>query len=349
MACMVLAGCGRIGHDQAGEGAWKERPARYARCFQVFERGADRQVIVFGSATHGDTLAVLILGPGGQSLPERLAVMSTTHLPFIEAIGRQEKVIAAAMVGRSQGAYWQKRRSAGTLAELANADGVDRERLVEQRIDALFDYPFGRSQVRSRALGLLEVPVTEYMEEHPLGRAEWIRFFGTVLGAERIADSLFDGIVQRYYSRMHESQRNEAPKVFFGSAWQGSWHVPSGDSYMARLITDAGGSYAFADRAQNGNIAVSLEEVIAQGSQCQRFGAILAHGGEVSTLDMTGDARVAALPVLRNGAFYLDSERSDVFGAALLEPDVLLAELACVFRDTACDAAAHRYVFRPVQ
>ncbi|MBK9177384.1 MAG: hypothetical protein IPM46_13830 [Flavobacteriales bacterium] len=181
-----------------------------------------------------------------------------------------------------------------------------------------------------------------------MGRAEWLRFFGTVMGAERMADSLFEVIALRYDAEAGRSSRGApGPVVFFGSAWQSQWHVPPGNSYMAHLIQDAGGRYAFADRSGDANIGLDLETVSAAARKADRFGVILAHGGAVTRLDMTGDARLAGLPVLRKGAFYLDSEQSDVFGMALLEPDALLRELACVLRSDTCSCTGHAYVFRP--
>ena len=79
------------------------------------------------------------------------------------------------------------------------------------------------------------VPVTEYLEVHPLGRAEWLRFFGVLFGVERKADSLYSTIAERY-TRVVVADTSNRPTVVFGSYWQGQWFVPSGNSYMARLI-----------------------------------------------------------------------------------------------------------------
>lgn len=326
---------------------WRERANRYARCFQVWERGEERKVIVYGSQDRSDTLAVIVIAP--DSAADRVAVMSTTHLPFVEAIQRGGRVVAAAALGRVRGAYWKRRAEDGSLVEIMGAQGADGEVLIAQRVDAIFDYPFGRSNVRSTNGSARRFPVTEYMEEHPLGRAEWIRFFGTVLQAEVEADSLFEAIVRRYVAKEHESVASARPRVFFGSAWQGTWHVPPGDSYMARLINDAGGDFMFSASKGPSNMALGLEAVVAAAADAGRFGVILSHGGRVGALEMTGDTRLADMPVIHAGGFYMDSERSDIFGEALLEPDVLLGELNCIFRDTACDASGHRYVYRPAQ
>lgn len=349
LGALILCSCRSDAPREGSTSGWVEHENRFARCFQVFGKGEQRRVIIYGSPDRADTLKVLTFGKGEWPSPERLAVMSTTHLPFIEAIGQGAHVIAASSIQRLSEGYWRRRAEEGSLAELTGANGNDDERMVALRIDAILDYPFGREQVRHGPSEALRIPVTEYLEDHPLGRAEWIRFFGSLLGAEHAADSVFEAIVGRYLARVRGSGIVDRPSVFFGSAWQGAWHVPSGQSYMARLIGDAGGDYLFASTMGPANQSMTLEAVVSSALKADRFGVIMAHGVPVKTIDMTGDARLASMPVLRSGAFYLDSERSDIFGKALLEPDVLLEELGCVFRDTACDGSRHRYVFRPVQ
>ncbi|HRH37972.1 MAG TPA: hypothetical protein PK760_06490, partial [Flavobacteriales bacterium] len=104
------------------------------------------------------------------------------------------------------------------------------------------------------------------------------------------------------------------------------------------------------DRSSGGNIALDLESVIVDVRSADRFGVVLAHGGALAPKDLCGgDARIADLPVVRNAAFYLDSERADIFGEALLQPDVLLEELSCVFHPGKCKVMDTRYVLRPVQ
>lgn len=350
-ATVLLAGC-RPSVPAADSAGWSERPCRYARCFQVHQRGEERKVIIFGSANRADTLDVITIpAPSGDDHTlQRIGVLSTTHVPFITALGMVDRIAAATYIDRARSKELSERLMKGRLVEVATADGVDRERLMQARVQAIFDYPFGRSQVRSALPGSRFIPVTEYLEEHPLGRAEWLRFFGVLLGEEGRADSLFDAIADRYLEEVTRNASPEtAPVVFFGSAWRGQWHVPPGNSYMAHLVRDAGGRYAFADRIGEANIGLDLEAVSVAMRSADRFGVILAHGGEVGRLDLTGDARLAELPVMRRGAFYLDSERSDVFGRALLEPDVLLRELACVIGTDTCSGVRHTYVFRPVQ
>lgn len=358
-AVTALVACsGDRGPTEGGD--WVEVPNEHARCFQIFSRGVERKVIVFGAGGHGDTLAVYQKRTGEDNgdgdeiaLPplDRIAVLSTTHLPFISALDRTDRLMAATNLERIRDAATRERIALGEVREIATADGIDREQLLLAKAQAVFDYPFGQVAHRATSPDQLFIPVTEYLEEHPLGRAEWLRFFGVLLDVEERADSLYATIEGRYAgASSFAANMTYRPRVFFGSAWQGQWHVPPGNSYMAHLINDAGGDYCFSDRTSSGNIAIDLETVITEARAADRFGIILEHGGELHRIDIAGgDERIAALPVMRSGAFYFDSERSDIFGQALLEPDVILEELNCFFHPGKCQVRASKYIFTPVQ
>ncbi|MGV3637881.1 MAG: ABC transporter substrate-binding protein, partial [Flavobacteriales bacterium] len=189
------------------------------------------------------------------------------------------------------------------------------------------------------------VNVTEYLEEHPLGRAEWLRFFGMLLGCEDRADSLFAAVAHRYtFLRGTRQHLPGEPTVLFGSHWEGRWFVPPGNSYMATLIHDAGGRYVYADSVAQGNIALPLERLLIQGDTVDHLGVLLAHAGPVAPAVLAGgDPRVQALRSLRRGAFFGNSATSDLFGQALLEPDVVLRDLRCIFHPGTCTGLAGTY------
>ncbi|MBK9177383.1 MAG: hypothetical protein IPM46_13825 [Flavobacteriales bacterium] len=146
---MVLVGC-RPAAPANENGDWTERSCRYARCFQVLQRGEERRLIIFGSASRSDTLDVITIpASSGSPALQRIALLSTTHVPFIAALGMEDHVAAGAFIDRAHNVRLSERVKNGELQEVATADGIDCERLTLARVDAIFDYPFGRSQVRS--------------------------------------------------------------------------------------------------------------------------------------------------------------------------------------------------------
>ncbi len=348
---MILCACQGRKADEGSEGAdWEQLELHHARSFALEARGDDRRVTVFGPGGCTDTIGIHLLSSEPTdhlALPlQRLAVVSTTHLPFIQALGKLEAVVGATHIDRIVDAGLKDVLIRGAQ-DIGTAEGVDREQLIALAPDAVLDYPFGRADAAAQQLGVPRIAITEYLEEHPLGRAEWLRFFGVLLGCEQLADSLFAGIVERYTAQVIAGPAAR-PRVFFGSVWQGQWFVPPHGSYMSTLVHNAGGAMLFGDRRGGENIAVDLETMLDECSHADHFGVILAVEGTPDALQLVGgDARLAALPAVQQGGFHGNSATSDLFGKALLEPDRVLIDLACIFHPERCNDHVPRY-FAPI-
>ncbi len=337
-ACVLAIACSSGGGPSTESLAWKALPDRYARCFQVFANGSARKVIVFGDAGRSDTIGVYLLrgedaaGDGAAVyLPDlqRVAVLSTTHLSFISALSRTDLVVAATYLDQVRDQATRERIKQGLVIDIGAAEGIDRERLFAANAQVVFDYPFGQATHRGAVPEQVFVPVTEYLEDHPLGRAEWIRFFGVLFDEEERADSLFAAIEARYLQRRRESNELARPTVLFGSYWQGQWFVPPGNSYMAHLIEDAGGRYLFADRTGSGNITLDMETMVSEGLHADVWGMIAEVDGVPTEDDFTHrDPRLAGFKAVREKKLFIGNvATSDLFGQAMLEPDILLSEL----------------------
>lgn len=347
-AALVLLSCGSPRPSGPASGIWTLRSNAHAVHFTVEENGDARRLTVLGPGGRTDTVGVYQLGGDGPlPLPlQKLAVVSTTHLPFMAALGRARTVVGAAHMDRMVDRSWTERKPAVT--EIGTATGLDLERLVMLAPDAVLDYPFGQGTERP-TLQMPTIAITEYLEEHPLGRAEWIRFFGVLLGRERLADSLFAAIGARYMEAAKVST-GPGPLVFFGSNWQQQWYAPRAGSYMARLIADAGGRYVFADRTGDGNLSLDIEAVLDLAGRADHFGQVLAVDGTVDTRVLAGgDERLARQHALAQGGFHANSARTDVFGQAVLEPDVVLRDLHALFHPQADTTHRPRYFMRTAQ
>ena len=342
VAGLFLQACGTPRADRAAWEGWLRVENASADHFQLWKRGEERLVLVFGHGGEQDTVGAYWLTDGARSsappvrattvqLPLRsVAVGSTTHVPYICALGRVDAIAACAHIEQVRDPAFQERARQARIMEIATGDGLDREVLAALGPQALFGYPFGRDEGQVlQGLAIPTIEVSEYLEEHPLGRAEWLRFFGTLFGEEHKSDSLFAGIRARYERLRVDSTKTERPTVLFGSVWNGQWWVPPGNSYMARLIEDAGGRYVFADRIGEGNIAVDMETMITVGAQADHWGMIADIEKYPQCSDFTnGDKRLAAFRAVQTNRLFCGNTReSDLFGQALIEPDVVLQDL----------------------
>jgi len=341
---LLLTSCSQQQQERTEEqGAWTAESLQFARSFSIETRDAERRLVVFGPGGRSDTVGIHLVGSAAIPLPlQRLAVVSTTHLAYIQVLERLEVLVGAAHIDRTADPElrtWLQ----NNVPDIGRADGLDRELLITLAPQVVLDYPFGQGSSTQHLQGTQRVAVTEYLEEHPLGRAEWLRFFGVLLGREKQADSLFNAIVHRYHKSTFQGNSSR-PSVFFGSAWQGRWFVPPGNSYMATLIKDAGGVYLFADKQGGENLALDLETVLDRCANADHFGAILAQEGTVEAHHLVGgDTRLASSKAVAQGGFVGNSATNDLFGMALLEPDLILQDLRCIFHPEQCVGHVPRY------
>lgn len=340
----LLLGCSSPESSDVRVDAWQRIPNAYATAFHAYQAGDARLLVVFGAA--GDTVGVYRIGeaPGiavpvrtvDLPMPQRAVILSSTHAPYMAHLGLADRIVGIT------GAAWMRDSTvlaalaAGKVVDVAGGQGPDPERLLAARPDVVLTYPFGEGDggeaFRSAAP---VVQVCEYLEPHPLGRAEWLRFFGMVWRCEGRADSAYALIAERYAAMRATVPAGEGRTVFYGSTWQGQWYVPAGNSYMGRLFADAGARYLFADREAAGNITLDTEQAIAIGHAADRWGTMVDQRATVAAADLSGgDARVAGAKAFRTGGLFVaNSATADLFGQALLEPDRLLSDLLYVLAD----------------
>ncbi|MEO8069593.1 MAG: ABC transporter substrate-binding protein [Flavobacteriales bacterium] len=344
-ATIFLQACDEQPRARPQHAEWVEHAPSVAKHFTVLSNGGARRLIVFGTGGSNDTIADRLIAPDsadanctGCISAKRLAVLSTTYLPYISALGRAERIVGSEHLDQVRDVEVKKLIGKGLVTDIGTADGSDREAVLALAPDLVLGYPFGRNSGEMDLAGVPLLLVAEYLEPHPLGRAEWLKFFGTLLGKEQLADSLFSGIAERYEKAQARVGAETRPKVLFGSQWNGQWWVPPGNSYMAQLISDAGGAYVFADLQGKENIAVDMETILARASNAEFWGMIADIDHQPTVDDFTGgQERLNHMRSLDGGLFVGNTARSDLFGQALVEPDRLLNDLVILFKGIAID------------
>lgn len=200
----------------------------------------------------------------------RMAVTSCTHVGMLAALGRLD-----CLVGVCQPSLVYTDLStcpSATEPTFDVGDGMNPsvERLLMTHPDAVMLSIFAADDPVSKRLEKLGVRViynNEWMESHPLARAEWIRLIGAFVGRRNEADSIFCSVVANYKTlcaeaRYRQEKRKSPPSIFSGQDFRGTWYVPSGDTYMGTLFADAGASYAYADDHHEGSVPLTMEQAL---------------------------------------------------------------------------------------
>ena len=157
----------------------------------------------------------------------------------------------------------------GSIVNVGNSMNPDIECIIDLRPDAILLSPFENSGGYGR-VGKLNIPIIEcadYMETSALGRAEWMRLYGLLLGKEAQADSLFAGIEKEYLTLTQQvkSQNLKRPTVSCEMKNSAAWYIPGGNSTMGRLYQDAGADYVFASLSNSGSVPLAFETVFDRG------------------------------------------------------------------------------------
>lgn len=270
----------------------------------------------------------------------RIVCMSSTHIAMLEAIGAADRV-----VGVSGLAYINSPSIAGRVdppGDVGYEGNVDYERMVSLRPDMVLLYGVnGASSMEGklRELGIPYMYVGDYLEESPLGKAEWVVALGCLTGRMEQAVEVFDGIEGRYTALCDTVAASVGadgrPAVMFNAPFAGAWYMPSADSYMARLTADAGGDYIY--RADTGNTSLPIDT--EQAYNLVSRADVWLNPGTASTAGelMSACKGFDGLPCVDAGRVYNNTRRvnaaggNDYFESGIMHPDVILHDLINIF------------------
>ncbi len=197
---------------------------------------------------------------------KNIVVYSAVHIAMIEELGELQRVIGVCEAEYMNSAYIKQGVAAGTITDLGQAVSPNIEKIIDINAELVIASPFQHTGYGGvEKLGIPIVEGADYMESSPLGRAEWIRFFGLLFDKVELADSLFRVTENRYNElKALTTEVSHKPTVLAEKRYGSTWFLPAGDSYMARLYSDAGANYIYKDTPGTGSLSMSFESVLDQ-------------------------------------------------------------------------------------
>ena len=321
----------------------------YAKGFSIdILADSTKRIVLFNLEAPGETLQVIHWKPRALN---SVGCLSTTHIPFFKALDRINLLKGVGFADRLQDSLLADAVQRGQIRNLTSGNELDPEAVFSVSPDLLFVYPFGGAgyeKFLQRGIGCVQV--SEYLEKHPLGRAEWIKVFGALLQRELEADSIFRSIQREYLALRDDQPKLPFGKTMFLASMDGDrWAVSPANSFIAQLITDAGARYHFMDSTATGNLVLSFESFYMAANKADYWGKIVYTEGATSTADFIehGDRLRSLSPVVNQRLFYCNALRDDYHGQALLEPQVLLHDLVGILNDSSEVTFPFRY-FHPL-
>lgn len=267
----------------------------------------------------------------------RIVALSVTHLPPLDELGALDRLVG---VGQAKLIYHPEVRArldSGDVTQVATGGRPDVERLLALGPDAIMTSIINETDNGMQAMRNAGLPVivnADYMEPTPLGRAEWIEFMALFLGpAERARANRLYADIARNYRTLAERARRAAPKpvVLLNTEFKGTWYMAGGESYMARLLADAGARYPWADTDVTGTLPLDFEAVFARASDADVWLTMGQADSRAALLRQ--NPLYAKFRAFRDGRLYNNDARTtrgggnDYWERALSHPDKLLADL----------------------
>ncbi len=204
---------------------------------------------------------------------KKVACMSSIYAAMLDKLNETQSIVAIDNVDYFSNSTIITKVAEHNIVELSKGPSIEIEKTIALNPDVIFTFGMGNpKQDMDQKIIQANIPVSislDHLEETPLARAEWIKFFACFYDKEDLADSLFLAIEKNYIALKTKiaNQKNK-PTVLTEIKYGDAWYVPSGNSYMANLLADAGADYFWKNEKKTGSKPLSFEEVYTTAKDC---------------------------------------------------------------------------------
>lgn len=266
---------------------------------------------------------------------QRAVVFSGVHTSLLAELEGSDAIAGVCDKEFVNDAGLQRRLSAGKLADCGRYNAPNVERIISLRPDALLLSPYDTGEGRGTLenTGIPMVECADYMETSPLGRAEWVRFYGRLIGKGEKGDSLFAATEKKYNDlKSMAASATSRPGVIFDRVYGSTWDMPAQNSTTGNFILDAGGSNPFSGVRRQGAIHLAPEEVLMRAGNADCW-LIRYYGGEMPTKRSLGEENpvYTRFKAYADGQVYgCDTSVESLFEDAAFHPELPLADMISI-------------------
>ena len=222
-------------------GSLLENPTKisYAKGFDIVSTKNEKKLIIKNpySNTSNNFEYIIKKGINDQlnviNTPiKKIVVTSTTHIPMLELLGEEKALVGFQNTDYISSTKTRKRIDAGFVKELGNEAALNTESLLELKPDAVIGFTMDNYNKTFNLIEKHGIPVIingDWREETPLGRAEWIKFFGALFDKEKLADSIFNTIEEDYLAaKLMVKEKTSHPTILSGAIMKNDvWSLPA--------------------------------------------------------------------------------------------------------------------------
>ncbi len=269
---------------------------------------------------------------------QSIVVTSTTHIPSLEMLGVENSLIGFPGLDYISSTLSRKRISNNQIKELGHNESLNTELTIELHPEVVVTFGVEGENKTLNTLERANIPIIyngDWVEKHPLGKAEWIKFFGALYHKEKEADSIFNSIEANYIAtKSIAAKAPKKPTVLSGAMYKDVWYVPKGDSWQAKIIEDAGGDYLWSNTKGGGSIALSVESVLEKAKEAAFW---IAPAQYTSYSKLLSDNKVyGEFTAFKNRNAYTFAKKKGATGGVIYyelapnRPDIVLKDLVSI-------------------
>lgn len=305
---------------------------------QVFNpwQGAKEVEMSYFVSRNGEQAPTGFTGPTIAAGAKRIVCMSSSYIAMLDALGQVDRIVAVSGINYVSNPYI-----------LAHKDSIkdmgpemNYELLLGLKPDVVLLYGIGDAQTavtdKLKELAIPYMYVGEYLEESPLGKAEWMVALSELTDSRKKGIEIFSEIPKRYQAlKALTASVEQRPTVMFNTPWNDSWIMPSTKSYMAQLVNDAGADYIYKENTSNSSAPIGLETAYGLIQKADYW----INVGMASSLDelkavnpkFTDAKSVREKTAYNNNLRLTATGGNDYWESAVVRPDVVLRDLIHIF------------------
>ncbi len=282
---------------------------------------------------------------------EKIVVTSTTHIPALEALGVEDRLIGFPDTKYISSVKTRKRIANGFIKELGNNESINTEMVLEMNPDVVIGFSINNQNKTYETIQRSNIPVVyngDWTEQSPLGKAEWIKFFAPFFKKEAMADSIFREINTAYVAaKTLAKTAARKPTVMSGAMYKDVWYLPAGKSWGAQFLEDANANYLWKDSPETGSLSLSWE-VVLEKSKTADFWIGPAQFTAYQSMSEASE-HYQQFDAFQNKKIFTFSNTKGVTGGLLYyelapqRPDLVLKDLIYIFHPELLPA--HQSVF----
>ena len=285
ISLIFCVGC-KNSNDEKSVSFTAENQIAYAKGFELYDYDTFKILKITQPWPDATNVTEYVLAKQATNVPDSLSqltfvqtpvqsivVTSTTHIPSLVSLAVTESLKAFPGLDFISSPTVRQRIEANQIQEIGSGDGINFELTIDVSPQVVIANGGNDSFTKYQQLSNAGIPVIyngDWVEYSPLGKAEWIKFFGALYDKDEQAAEVFNEVVDAYKKVKKIAQNTKRkPLVFSGAMYQDVWYAPQGDSWTAQLIKDAGAKYLWENEQGTGSLSMAFEQVLADAQMAE--------------------------------------------------------------------------------